>query len=102
MAVCRMTPVDARGVAVRRIAPTLCGSSMPSSTTSSGALRRPRRRDQLLDAVVARALDLGDDALVDAAARRAIERLRVDPLDGMPAAPRQREDLVACACRRAR
>ena len=39
---------------VRRIAPTLCGSSMPSSTTISGGVRRGRR-DEIRDAVVARA-----------------------------------------------
>ena len=53
---------------------------MPSSTTSSGGLRRGSR-DELLDAVVAQRLELGDDALVHAAARVAIERLRVDALD---------------------
>ena len=38
------TPSTPAASAVRRIAPRLCGSSMPSSTTISGAARAPRTR----------------------------------------------------------
>ena len=44
---CRTTPCAPAASAVRRIAPTLCGSSMPSSTTISG---RARAADDLLPA----------------------------------------------------
>ena len=70
--VCRTTPSAPAASTVRRIAPTLCGSSMPSSTTISGAPVGPRDADprRSSDSPI---LHVGDDALVHAAARRAIE-----------------------------
>jgi hypothetical protein len=65
---------------------------MPSSTTMSAGLRRGRR-DELLDAVLARRLELRDDTLMHAAARRAIERRRIDALHAHAPLARQREDL---------
>ena len=45
---CRTTPSAPAASTVRRIAPTLCGSSMPSSTTMSGAPRAPVTRSSTL------------------------------------------------------
>ena len=92
--------------------------SPPRRRTSAGSRRRygdPRRRrgpraercvlgcrrgDELLDDVVARGLDLGDDPLVHAAARRAVEPLRVLALHRHPprAAPARGPRPCACRC----
>jgi hypothetical protein len=53
-----------------------------------------RRNRELFDGVLARRFDLGDDALVHAAFRRAIERRAVDTLDGDALRRRERDDLV--------
>jgi len=55
---------------LRRIAPTLCGSSIPSRTTISGAASR---RYQIFDAEGPRVLDVGHHALVPRSAGEAID-----------------------------
>ncbi len=50
-----------------------------------------RRRDEIADRVVARRVDVGDHALMHAAARRALERRDVDPLDRHASLPRERD-----------
>ena len=99
--VCRMTPLTPAASHVRRIAPTLCGSSIPSRTTISGCrvagtvgASRRRIACQLLDRVVRRLRDLGDDPLVHAAARRALQGLRVRALDRDALRAGQRQHLV--------
>jgi hypothetical protein len=61
--------------------------------------RRPRRcrRDDLLDAVLLRRLELGDDSLVHAATRRPIERLCVHAIHRHPARVRKRQRLLDAA-----
>ena len=79
----RTTPWHPAASTARSTAPTFCGSSMPSSTTSERRLRR-RGGDELRHAVIARRHELGHDSLVHAASRRAFERLRSTRSIGTP------------------
>jgi hypothetical protein len=100
---CLYDAVTRAAVARPQIAPTLCGSSMPSSTT----IRASPERRRPADAPAPRSNTRGR---LDSRrprpggrrhARRAIERLRVDPLDGDPLLRAQRDDLVHARSARA-
>ena len=62
--VCRTTPSPPEASTVLRIAPRLCGSSMPSSTTMSGGPWA--ERDEFLHRIVRGVGEIGRDALVHA------------------------------------